>query len=232
MNEEITIDFRYLMQIIRKRISIIIIITFISTVISAVLSFYVIKPTYEAEVSVVIGRDNNGKMDSTLNDNDVYMFQQLMKTYAEIAKSNTVAEESASKVGGKVTAEYLSSHITVTPQQSTQILIIKASSNDAKETYDIISSVSDSFISTAIKFTPGANIQLLDKPKLPSEPVKPDKKLNIAIAFFIGLLISMILAYFLEYMDDTLKAEQDVERYLELPVIGIIPKGTDGNEIK
>lgn len=228
MNEEITIDFRYLMQIIKKRISIILVITLLSTAVSAVLSFYVIKPTYEAQVSVVIGRDNNGKMDGTLNDNDVYMFQQLMKTYAEIARSSSVAEDSAAKIGGKVTAEYLSKCITVTPQQSTQILNIKASANEAKVAYDIISSVSDSFISTAIKFTPGANIQLLDKPKVPSEPVKPDKKLNIAIAFFIGLLISMILAYILEYMDDTIKAEQDVERYLELPVIGIIPRGNDG----
>ncbi len=228
MNEEVTIDFRYLMQIIKKRISIIIIITLLSTAVSAILSFYVIKPTYEAEVSVVIGRDNNGKMDGTLNDNDVYMFQQLMKTYAEIARSNTVAEESASKIGGKVTAEYLSKHITVTPQQSTQILNIKASANDAKETYNIIRSVSDSFISTAIKFTPGANIQLLNKPKLPTKPVKPDKRLNIAIAFFIGLLISIILAYILEYMDDTIKEEHDVEKYLKLPVIGTIPRNTDG----
>ena len=228
MNEEVTIDFRYLMQIIKKRILVIMVITLLSTAASAVLSFYVIKPVYEAEVSVVIGRDNHGKMDGTLNDNDVYMFQQLMKTYAEIARSNTVAEESASKIGGKVTAEYLSKHITVTPQQSTQILNIKASANDAKETYNIISSVSDSFISTAIKFTPGANIQLLNKPKLPTKPVKPDKRLNIAIAFFIGLLISIILAYILEYMDDTIKEEHDVEKYLKLPVIGTIPRNTDG----
>ena len=228
MNEEVTIDFRYLMQIIKKRILVIMVITLLSTAASAVLSFYVIKPVYEAEVSVVIGRDNHGKMDGTLNDNDVYMFQQLMKTYAEIARSNTVAEESASKIGGKVTAEYLSKHITVTPQQSTQILNIKASANDAKETYNIISSVSDSFISTAIKFTPGANIQLLNKPKLPTKPVKPDKRLNIAIAFFIGLLISMILTYILEYMDDTIKEEHDVEKYLKLPVIGTIPRNTDG----
>jgi capsular polysaccharide biosynthesis protein len=208
----------------KKRIAIIMIITLLSTITTAVLSFYVIKPTYETEVSVVIGRDNKGKMDSSLNDNDVYMFQQLMKTYAEIARSNTVAENSASKVGGKVTSDYISKHITVTPQQNTQILDIKVNSDDAKEAYNIISAVSNSFISTALKFTPEANMQLLDKPKMPTVPVKPNKILNIIIAFFVGLMASLILTYVLEYMDDAIKTEQDVESYLALPVIGSIPK--------
>lgn len=224
MDDETTLDFKDFLQIIKKRIVIILAITLLSAVISGVLSFYVIKPTYEADVKVVIGRDKDGQMDKTLTDSDVLMFQQLMKTYAEIAKSTTVAEDSASKAGENVTGDYVSKHLTVTPQENTQILDIKIKSHDAKEAYEITNSVSDSFISTALKFTPGANIQLLDKPKMPTIPVKPNKILNIVIAFFVGLMASMGLVFAIEYMDDTIKTEQDVIKYLDLPVIAIIPK--------
>ncbi|MDF9406780.1 hypothetical protein L7E55_00145 [Pelotomaculum isophthalicicum JI] len=57
----------------------------------------------------------------------------------------------------------------------------------------------------------------------PAEPVKPKKKLNIAIAFVLGLMASVSLAFLLEFLDNTIKNPEDVAQHLELPVLGMIP---------
>jgi len=57
----------------------------------------------------------------------------------------------------------------------------------------------------------------------PRTPVKPNKKLNIAIAAILGLMVSVFLAFILEYFDSTIKTPEDVRRHLDLPVLGSIP---------
>ncbi|MCL5038361.1 MAG: Wzz/FepE/Etk N-terminal domain-containing protein [Firmicutes bacterium] len=57
----------------------------------------------------------------------------------------------------------------------------------------------------------------------PRTPVKPNKKLNVAIAGVLGIMVSVFLAFILEYFDSTIKTPEDVRRHLELPVLGSIP---------
>ncbi|MBC7074982.1 MAG: lipopolysaccharide biosynthesis protein [Syntrophomonadaceae bacterium] len=61
---------------------------------------------------------------------------------------------------------------------------------------------------------------------VPLYPVKPNKKLNIAVAFVLGLMVFTMLAFVIEYLDNTLKTPDDVTRELELPVLGVIPAAT------
>jgi len=75
------------------------------------------------------------------------------------------------------------------------------------------------------------NVQIVDKASTPANPspVKPNKKLNLAIALVLGLLVSVGLAFLLEYLDTRIKTEEDVQRYLELPVLGSIAEhGEEG----
>ncbi|PKM83599.1 MAG: hypothetical protein CVU88_02185 [Firmicutes bacterium HGW-Firmicutes-13] len=58
----------------------------------------------------------------------------------------------------------------------------------------------------------------------PTSPFKPNKKLNIAIAFVLALMVGVFLAFILEFFDDNIKNAEDVKRYLDLPVMGSIPK--------
>ncbi|MGB9804613.1 MAG: GumC family protein [Desulfofundulus sp.] len=70
------------------------------------------------------------------------------------------------------------------------------------------------------------SVIVVSEASVPSHPVKPKKKLNIAVAFVLGLLASTALAFVLEHLDYTIKTPEDVARYLELPVVGVIPQGT------
>ncbi len=55
-------------------------------------------------------------------------------------------------------------------------------------------------------------------------PVKPDKTLNIALGIIIGLVVGVGLAFFIEYLDTSVKTIDDVERALQAPVLGVIPQ--------
>lgn len=224
MEEEITLDLRDFFYIIRKRMKLIAGITIVCTLISGVLSFFVIKPTYQAQATIIVGKPQASEKNNT-QYNEVMMYQNLVKTYAEIAKSRDVAEKTFSKLNSNLTLEQLQKTINVTPQQGTQILSISVASNNPKEAAKIVDAVSTTFIEECKKIFPtGGDIQIMDKAKVPEKPVKPKKVLNVAIAFFLGLMGSIGLTFVLEYMDSTIKTEDDINKYLGLPVIGIIPK--------
>lgn len=68
------------------------------------------------------------------------------------------------------------------------------------------------------------SVLVVSEASVPSHPVKPNKKLNIAIAVVLGLMIFTLLAFVLEYLDNTLKTPEDINKELGLPVLGVIPK--------
>jgi capsular exopolysaccharide synthesis family protein len=76
-------------------------------------------------------------------------------------------------------------------------------------------------------------ITLVDPADLPTRPVKPNRLLNITMAILVGLLGGVGLAFFLEYIDDSIKGPEDVERYLRTPLLGIIPRfGRSSGDLK
>lgn len=224
MSGEMTLDLKDFFHIIKKRIKLIFIITITCTLISGILNFFVIKPTYEAKTSIVIGKSDNNLSDkSQYNYNDIMMFQKLVKTYAEIGMSRTVSENASSKLKN-ISADKLQSIITVTPQADTQIVEFKVENSDPQEAYLIMNAVTNAFIQESKRIYPSENVQVMDAAQIPQKPIKPKKALNLAIAFFIGLIVSIGLTFILEYTDNTVKTEEDVNRYLGIPVIGVVPK--------
>lgn len=68
------------------------------------------------------------------------------------------------------------------------------------------------------------NINILEPAEVPKTPIKPKKILNIALSVIFGLFGGMGLAFFLEYLDDTVRSIDDVEKLLRWPFLGNIPK--------
>lgn len=68
------------------------------------------------------------------------------------------------------------------------------------------------------------DIRVIDEARIPKNPIKPNKTLNLAIGGILGLMLGVMLTFFLEYMDNTIKTTEDVERTLDLPILGVIPK--------
>ena len=68
------------------------------------------------------------------------------------------------------------------------------------------------------------NVSIVEDATVPRVPIRPRKMVNLIIAILVGLLIGVGTALTIEYFDTTLKTPDDVERYLGLPVIGIVPQ--------
>ena len=71
---------------------------------------------------------------------------------------------------------------------------------------------------------PRTPVEVVDTAEPPQRPVSPNLILNILISVFLGLAAGIGLAYFIEYLDTSVKTVDDVESYLGLPVLGVIPQ--------
>ena len=67
-------------------------------------------------------------------------------------------------------------------------------------------------------------VEVVDKAVPGVRPVRPNKPLNIALGIIIGLVVGVGLAFFIEYLDTSVKTIDDVERSLQCPVLGVIPQ--------
>ena len=67
-------------------------------------------------------------------------------------------------------------------------------------------------------------VEIVDKAVPGMRPVRPNKPLNIALGIIIGLVVGVGLAFFIEYLDTSVKTIDDVERSLQCPVLGVIPQ--------
>lgn len=219
--EEQVIRLDELFESLKKRWLMIASITLIATIISAALSFFVIKPQYEASTKVFIGKDESDTQG--YSQNDVMMYQKLMKTYSETIKTRDLVAKALNKTSYDLEAGDVLNNLTVVSVTDTQILQIKYKSNDPKEAMVVIEKVADEFIKTSKELVPNGNIKIIEEVKLPENPVSPNKKMNIAIAFLLGLMVSVGLAFLLEFLDNTFKTKEQLERELDIPVIGTIP---------
>jgi capsular exopolysaccharide synthesis family protein len=71
------------------------------------------------------------------------------------------------------------------------------------------------------------NISVLDKATVPRYAIEPRKRVNLAIGAMLGLFLGVAAAFFLDYLDNTFRTPEDIEKYLHLSVLGVIPKSDE-----
>lgn len=219
--EEQVISLSEIFEAIKKRWTIIVAITLVATLISGVLSFFVIDPIYETSTKVFIGKEESD--DAAYNSSDINMYQQLLQTYAQAIKTKDLASRAIDGLDYDLEPSAVMGSLTVNPITSTQILEIKYRSKDPKEAKDVLKSVTEEFIVTAKELVPNGNVRVIEEVELPEAPVSPNKTMNIAIAFLLGLMVSVGLVFLLEYLDNTYKTKEQLEKDTDIPVLGSIP---------
>lgn len=222
MEENDAIDLQEIIDILRQRIGIILIITAVCLVTSGVVSFFILEPIYETSTTMIVGKTRS--QEQIIEYSDVLLSQKLVKTYGEIAKSRIVSNEVISNLGLELTPEQLKEKVTVTPVGDTEIIMIKVHDNSPVLATDIANNVAQVFMKHVIGIMKVDNVQVIDKAEIPIRPIKPRHLLNISIAGMLGLMLAVGIVFLLEYLDNTIKSSKDVEKYLELPIIGAIPQ--------
>lgn len=221
MMEEEIISLSEILEALKKRWLMITVITLLCTMVSALVSIFVMKPMYETSTKLFIGKEEN--TNATYDNNDIMMYQKLLKTYSETIKTKDLIVRAVGRTSYDLTAEEVLEKLNVVTVADTQILQISYKSDDPSEAKVLLEEITGEFIATSKALVPNGNVTVIETVALPENPVSPNKKMNIAIAFLLGLMISVGLVFLFEYMDNTYKSKEQLEKDLDIPVLGVIP---------
>lgn len=218
---EDTIDIRELFLIIKKRLWLILLITLITTFIAVIFSFYILQPVYQANTTLYVGKNIN--VEGSMGYQDVLMSGQLVKDYRELAKSRLVSNLVISELGLKdIDTKVITDMLGVNLKSETRIIEITAQHTDPELAKQVANKVADVFKRKSVELIEVDNVQVIDVAETPVNPIKPNKTMNVAIGFVLGLMLGLGIVFMIEYLDNTIKTANDVEKYLGLPVIGTI----------
>lgn len=209
--------------IIRKRLWIIVLTTIIAGLISYVISYYYLVDVYQTNTTLYVSRSS---VDPGVNVTyaELMTGMQLIRDYQELVKSRAVTEETALRLNiDGLTANVISKMVDVDVVTDTRVLKIISQSTNPQIAALIANEISEVFREKAVELMNVESISVIDDAVVPSAPFKPNRKLNIIIAVFLGIMAGIGIVFLIDYFDNTIKTPEDVEKYLGLPVIGIIP---------
>ncbi len=111
-------------------------------------------------------------------------------------------------------------------EKGIQYNILKREADTNRELYKgLLQRMKEAGVSAGIT---ASNIQIIDQAELPTKPYKPNKTLNLLLAAVVGLFLGVGLAFFFEYLDNTVKTPEDVEQLIRLPSFGMVPEISNG----
>lgn len=216
-----TIDLLEVLEVVRQHILIIVLVTVIAAAAGFGFSRFVMVPQYEASALMIV----NTRQDTTANvtSDQINSATKLVSTYSIIIKSDTVLQQVISNLGLTLTYDQLKERVTVSAVDDTQVMQITVRSDNpewARQVCEQITTISPDVILESVE---AGSVKLISQAAVTPEPVSPNVMRNTAIAALLGLVASIGIVVLRELLDNKIKSEDDVRKYLDLPVVGVIP---------
>lgn len=217
--EEIEIDLLDLLKALKKKILIIILVAVIGAAGAGAYSFLVAKPVYESTASIYVLTQST----SITSLADIQASSSLALDYIELIKSRPVVEDVIEDCGLDLEYEEMLEKLTVANPADTRIIEISIQDGDR----GVATRVANSFSTISRKQI--SDIMQTDEPTVvevaqrPDDPIKPEKKKNIAIGFILGALLASIVIAVMHILNDHIRSEDEIERYLGLNTLASIP---------
>jgi capsular polysaccharide biosynthesis protein len=222
---EETISINDIFKTLKKRWKLIMLLTLIAALISGTISYFLITPVYQSSTQILV---NQKKSENQLDYNQIQSNIDMINTYSVIIKSPAILEKVIDQLELEESVDQLSQKITINSQENSQVFSLTVQDSNPSQAVEIANTVSETFQKEIKDIMNVDNVSVLAKAEIKENPtpVKPNPLLNIAIAIVVGLMAGIGLAFLLEYMDNTIKDEDDIDRLLELPILGSIQKIT------
>lgn len=216
-----TIDLLEVLNVVRQHILIIALVTVIAAVAGFAVSKFVMVPKYESSALMIV----NTRQDTTANvtSDQINSATKLVSTYSIIIKSDTVLQQVINNLGLNLTYSELKDRVTVSAVDDTQVMQITVLSDNpewARQVCEQITLISPDVILESVE---AGSVKLISQASVSLTPVSPNVLRNTGIAGMLGLVLSVGVVVLRELLDNRIKSEEDVRKYLELPVIGVIP---------
>ncbi len=223
------LDLRDYFQIVRKRLWMIVSIVIVACVLAGIYSLYIKNPVYEASTKIIVNQTPTQASVAQLDLNQINTNIQLINTYKEIIKTPAILDVVAKNYPQfGLTAEEMLKKVNVSSVNNTQVMTLVVRDNSYQRAAEIVNAISLVFKQEIPSLFNVQNVSILNEAKLNPPvapgPVEPNVVMNLAIALIVSLMIGLGIAFLLEYLDDTLKTEDDIKKYLGLPTIAMITR--------
>lgn len=223
--KQIEIDLVGLLKYFKKRILIIIAAVLVFAVLGLLYSALYITPKYVAETRLYV---LNRSSTIGVQGSDYQVSTYMLQDYQVLITGKNVTKEVIEQLNLQMTPEALCGKISVSAPEETRVLQINVSDADPQLAADIANKVCEVAIQELKRLTDADAVHQVYAAEVPKHSVSPSVTKVVLLAAFFGLAASMGVMIVMFVLDDSIRSEEDVERYLGLSVLGVIP---DSKEI-
>jgi capsular polysaccharide biosynthesis protein len=179
-----------------------------------------IKPTYETQIRLLVGPINT-------DIDTLRAAGQLVQTYSELTTSQPLLDSVTRELSLPMSTGELRSHIRSTADDVTRLLTIRVTDEDPDRAVDIASTLGDELIQLAAGGTtrPEGELQTVDFPEKPTDPIAPQLSLIVMLAGLGGLVAAIVAVLLVEYVSDAMRSREHLEHLVGAPFLGSVTVG-------
>ena len=221
------ISLQELIRTIKKYFFLILSLVILAVGIAGLWSYYFSTPIYQATTQILVNQQKSKQ--NQFNSQDIQMNLQLIETYNVIISSPIILSKVIDKLELDTSPDLLAKKIKVNSAQNSQVVNISVQDPNLRSAVDIANSTVEVFQEEIRTLMNVDNVKILSPAvKVKNQiPIKPDPILYMAVAGVIGLLLGIGITFLMDYLDITVKTEQDVEMLTELPIMGLVSHISD-----
>lgn len=219
-------DLMELVQQIKKNFWILALSMFVVGAAGFFVSRYLISPQYESAVTMIVNtrQDNSGII---TNDN-ITSAQNLVSTYSVIIKSNTVLNQVIQNLGLDMTYDELDENVYVNAVDDTQIMRVAVRNGDKALSAKIVSSIAEIAPDIIVETVEAGSCKVISQVMTGNNPVTPNIAKNTILSAVLGLMGAVIgITLCALFRVKKIIDDNDAQKYLGLPVLGVIPEVED-----
>ncbi len=219
--EEREIDLGQLLAALLSKWVIIVAAVLVCAVVSFGYFNFIVTPQYTSVTRIMV---INRQSSDTITATDITSSTSLSKDYVEIVTSPSVLEQVIADLGLNLTTSQLDGKVSATVVTDTRMIRIGVTDKDpilAKKIADSIANVSSDKICKVMNIE--NMVSIIDEGSMPVTPSSPNVARNTIIAALLGLVVSCAIIIIVNITNDTIKTADDVEKYLGVSVLAVIP---------
>lgn len=233
---EDVLSFKELLQVVRRRLWLVVLLALLMSGAAMAYSLLLQTPKYEATIKILVGQaSGNPDTRSSLGD-EVQGLLQLTGTMAEAVDTRSVADRVITELNLTTTPQEFSLNLNAQQIPETQFVEVTYADPNPAQAQQIANTTGEEFSQKVSEVSPSANAvtaTVWERAELPETPSSPRPLLYGLLAFSFGAMIGVSLAFLLEYLDDSWRSAEEVEKVSGLFVLGAIPQfGTPRGKYK
>lgn len=219
---EETLNLEDIFKVIKDNLLTIVASVLIFGAIAAFGTAFFMTPQYQTTTQVLVNQSDSEQFDNQ----DIQASISVINTYRDIINSPAILGDVVDNLNLTYGANTLRNKITVNNENQSQVINITVEDENPQDAEVIANEIASVFSNNVLEIMSVDNVSILTQAEIGENPspVSPQPLVNIAIGLILGGLLGLGIAFLRAFMDKRVQTEEDVEKYLGLPVLGTIPR--------